>query len=51
MAGKPGANSFTFRGRMGGKALRPGGYRLLGVATDPAKNASKSVNRAFRIVE
>lgn len=50
VAGKAGRNSFTFRGRVGGKALRRGTYRLVGVATDGAKNASTSVKRTFKII-
>ena len=44
-------NSFTFRGRIGGRTLRTGGYRLNGTATDPAKNASTPKNKTFRIVK
>ena len=49
-AGKAGKNTFTFRGRVGGKALKPGSYRLSGTATDPAKNASVPKQKGFRIV-
>ena len=35
--GKAGKNTFTFRGRIGGKKLRPASYRLTGTATDPAQ--------------
>ncbi|HEX5908969.1 MAG TPA: hypothetical protein VFY44_00660 [Thermoleophilaceae bacterium] len=48
--GKAGRNSLTFRGRIGGRALRTGSYRLNGTATDPAKNASAPRNKSFRIV-
>jgi hypothetical protein len=48
--GTAGANSFTFTGRIGGKALPRGGYRLLAVAKDAAGNSSKPVARAFSIV-
>jgi hypothetical protein len=51
VSGKAGKNSFTFRGRMGGKALRRGSYRLSGTATDPAKNASVPTRKGFRIVK
>jgi hypothetical protein len=51
VAGKPGRNTFTFRGRVGGKALRRGAYRLTGVAADGAKNASAPVKRTFTIVK
>lgn len=52
VSGKPGkqGNSFTFRGRVGGKSLKAGSYRLTGQATDPAKNASLPSRRAFKIV-
>jgi hypothetical protein len=49
--GKAGKNSFTFRGRMGGKPLKPGSYRLDATATDPAKNASEPKQKTFRIVK
>jgi hypothetical protein len=51
LAGKPGKNRFTFRGRAGGKSLKPGGYRLSGTATDPAKNASAPQRKAFTIIK
>jgi hypothetical protein len=50
VSGKPGANSFTFRGRIGGKKLKPGSYRLNGKATDRAANASSLRRKGFRIV-
>jgi hypothetical protein len=50
VAGTGGTNSFKFRGRIGGKSLKPGSYRLSGQATDPAKNASLPTNKSFRIV-
>jgi hypothetical protein len=49
--GKAGKNSFTFRGRMGGKSLKPGSYRLNGTAIDPAKNSSAPGKKGFRIVK
>ena len=49
--GKTGTNTFTFRGRLGGKKLRPGSYRLNGTATDPAKNKSLPKRKGFRIVK
>jgi hypothetical protein len=49
-AGKAGKNTFKFRGRIGGKALKPGNYRLDGQATDPAKNKSTTKRRSFKIV-
>jgi hypothetical protein len=45
-----GKNTFTFRGRIGGKSLKPGHYRLTGTATDSAKNASLPRNKSFTIV-
>ena len=49
-AGKAGANSFRFTGRVGGRKLAPGSYRLLARARDAAGNRSRVVRRAFRIV-
>ena len=51
VAGKPGANSFTFRGRIGGKALKRGNYRLKGTATDAARNVSVPTQKTFKIVK
>jgi hypothetical protein len=48
--GKAGKNTFTFRGRIGGKALSSGRYRLSATATDPSKNASLPKRKGFRIV-
>ena len=48
--GKAGTNTFKFRGRIGGKKLRPGSYRLNGTATDPAKNKSVPKRKGFKIV-
>jgi hypothetical protein len=45
-----GKNSFTFRGRVGGKSLKPGHYRLTGAASDSAKNTSLPKNKSFTIV-
>jgi hypothetical protein len=49
--GKAGKNTFTFRGRVGGKTLKPASYRLNGTATDPAKNASLPKQKGFKIVK
>jgi hypothetical protein len=49
-AGVKGANRVSFRGRMGGKALRPGSYRLVLRAKDRAGNVSAPKALAFRIV-
>lgn len=46
----PGTNAFRFRGRMRGRKLKPGRYRLTGKATDRAGNVSTVPARAFRIV-
>jgi hypothetical protein len=48
---KAGKNTFKFRGRIGGKALKPGSYRLNGTATDPSKNASVPKRKGFKIVK
>jgi hypothetical protein len=47
---KTGLNRFRFTGRLRGKKLRPGRYRLVLVATDAAKNGSKAKRAKFRIV-
>jgi hypothetical protein len=48
---KAGKNSFAFRGRIGGKKLRPGRYRLNSRATDKAGNRSGIRSKSFRIVK
>jgi Glycine rich protein len=48
-AGAAGVNRLRFRGRMAGRKLRRGRYRLVAVATDAAGNRSRPVRRAFRI--
>lgn len=50
VSGKPGRNTFAFRGRMGGRTLKRGRYRLEGRATDRARNVSTVRRAAFRIV-
>ena len=50
LKGKSGRNSFTFRGRVGGKKLKPGSYRLNGSAKDAAGNSSAVRQKSFRIV-
>ncbi len=50
LAGAAGENTFTFRGRIGGKSLAPGSYRLNGQATDGAGNPSLFQRKGFRIV-
>jgi len=49
-AGKAGANSLRFRGRIGGRQLKPGSYRLSAQATDPAKNRSLPSRKTFKTV-
>jgi hypothetical protein len=49
-SGKAGLNRFRFTGRLRGKKLRPGRYRLVLVATDAAGNSSKARRMKFRIV-
>jgi hypothetical protein len=49
-AGKPGANTLRFKGRIGGHTLRPGRYRLTITARAMAGGASAKATMAFRIV-
>lgn len=49
-SGVAGANTLRFRGRVGGRRLRPGRYRLVAVARDAAGNASAPARTPFRIV-
>ena len=48
-AGRAGSNTFRFSGRLRGRSLRPGRYRLRGVATDAAGNSSRPRRTRFRI--
>ena len=48
--GERGSNRFTFRGRLAGRALRPGRYRLRAIAADKAGNKSLLRRIGFRIV-
>jgi DNA-binding beta-propeller fold protein YncE len=48
--GAAGKNSFTFRGRLRGRKLAPGKYRLRAVAADSAANKSLAERSSFRIV-
>jgi hypothetical protein len=48
--GQAGRNSFKFTGRLAGRKLRPGSYRLVAVARDAAGNASAAKRVSFRIV-
>jgi uncharacterized protein YkwD len=49
-AGESGTNSFRFRARLRGQALRRGSYRLVAVAADAAGNASPERRVRFRVV-
>jgi hypothetical protein len=49
-AGKAGANRFKFTGRLRGRKLKPGRYRLVEVAVDAAGNKSATERVRFRIV-
>ncbi len=49
-SGKSGQNTLTFRGRLRGRKLRPGRYRLRAIATDSAGNVSQPKRSRFRIV-
>ena len=48
--GQAGTNRFRFTGRIGGRRLRTGRYRLVAVATDAAGNKSAAKRVRFRIV-
>jgi len=48
--GVAGQNRLVFRGRLGGRKLTPGRYRLRGVAVDAAGNRSARTRVTFRIV-
>jgi hypothetical protein len=48
---KKGTNKFKFRGRIGGKKLKPASYRLNGRATDKAGHKSALKRKSFRIVK
>ncbi len=49
-SGKNGANSFKFTGRLGGRKLAPGTYRLTGTPTDAAGNRGKAITVRFKVV-
>lgn len=49
--GKAGQNGLRFSGRLNGKKLAPGSYKLVGVATDVVGLKSKVRKRNFRIVK
>ena len=48
--GTAGPNRFRFSGRLAGRTLRPGNYRLVAVADDAAANRSAPVRKVFRII-
>jgi hypothetical protein len=49
-SGAKGLNSFRFMGRLRGKALKRGNYRLVSTAADAARNRSAVRRKAFRIL-
>ena len=50
VAGKKGANRIELRGRIGGRTLKPGRYRLNAIEIDLAGLASRTKRTAFTIV-
>jgi hypothetical protein len=48
--GAEGTNSFTFTGRLAGKRLPPGRYRLTARATDALGTRSTALSASFRVV-
>jgi hypothetical protein len=49
-AGRPGAHTLRFKGRIGGKTLRPGRYRLTITARAMVGGGTAQATMAFRIV-
>jgi hypothetical protein len=47
--GRKDSNKFRFTGRLAGRKLRPGRYRLVGVPTDATGNRGKPARAGFRI--
>ena len=47
--GAPGANSLRFTGRVGGRALAPGTYRLIATARDRSGHLVRSASATFTI--
>lgn len=50
-SGASGANSIKFSGKVGGKRLKPGRYRISITATDAAGNASQPAQAKFKVLE
>jgi hypothetical protein len=50
LAARLGKNSFRFTGRLGGKKLSPGAYRLVATAADASGNLSVPKRMRFKIV-
>ena len=48
-AGKPGANTVPFSGKVKGKAMKRGTYRVTAVAVSPSGVKSASVSAAFKV--
>jgi trimeric autotransporter adhesin len=48
---KKGKNSFGFRGKVKGKTLKPGSYRMAARANDKGGLRSKTVSKAFRVLK
>jgi hypothetical protein len=48
-ADRPGKNSFRFNGKLRGKRLKAGSYRLVAVARDASGNIGKPIMVAFRV--
>jgi hypothetical protein len=49
-SGEVGGNTLRFRGRLRGRRLKPGRYRLLATPTDSAGNVGRAARTAFRII-
>jgi hypothetical protein len=49
-ASQTGVNTLRFRGRLRGRSLAPGRYRLIARAADATANAAPAKQAAFRIL-
>jgi hypothetical protein len=49
-AGQVGGNTLRFSGRLRGKRLKPGRYRLVALPVDAAGNTGNAVLTQFRVV-